>query len=173
MPSWLSPENMYLGSQYYGQKFGSIFGGLIGGDTGEYWGGKAGRFAGDVFGAIGGGLAAVVEGVGYAIGYGIATENPLALADEAYILGSGLIHVGTNILDNTAYAGKKAVASAVMGRNLFNDNDINRIVDTAADITSFIVPVKVGKNVKIKDVSISKIDNLGANPKYSKINAPC
>ncbi len=170
LPPWLLPENMYLGSQYYGQLIGSKVGGFVGGDTGAYWGGKGGRFVGDVIGGIGGGVAAIVEGAGNSLGYAIATGNWIAPIDETIILGAGIGGVVVNTAGIVSYTSGKAVESAIAGRNLFTDDDINKIVDGAGDIAAFIVPMKAGKYAKIRDVSISRIDNLGANPEYTKIN---
>ena len=147
---FINPTDMYLGSQYYGEKFGGMVGGIFG-DSGKNWGGTLGRFGGDVVGLIGGGIVGMGEGVGTSLGYAAATGNWIAPIDEAIIMGAGI----GEILWNT---GERLGTSLATGENQFNVDDVANVA------VLFGMPVvsksiaKVKANVKVKDISIARYD---------------
>jgi len=143
---WLTPENMYLGSQYYGEKIGGWIGGLFG-DSGAYWGSKIGRGIGDIIGLIGGGTVGLIEGFGGSIGYAAATGNWLAPIDEVIIQAVGIGEVIVNTPGMLYMIGDKSIKSIITGKNQFTDKDINKIIDWGATIGSIAIPTIGGKFV--------------------------
>ena len=141
--SFFNPEDLYFGSQYYGQSIGSSIGSLFG-DSGLYIGGKIGRFGGDVVGSIASGFAEVIEGFGTALAYGVsdAVDNPSSgivnvgktVINEGVTQIANVVDMGANTLSLGGYLINKAVKSVYYGATAepLNDNDINTAIDLGA-----------------------------------------
>jgi len=158
---WLTPQNLYLGPQYYGEKIGEEIGG--------YWGGKAGRFFGDLIGLVGGGVVGLIEGVGFSIGYAAATGDILAPLYEGYNLGKSFLSPIIEAPSMAYMIGEKTINSVMSGKNQFTDEDINKIIDWGTAFGLTVIPTAKASGVRVRDISIARYDSLGANPKISKV----
>ncbi|WP_456416684.1 hypothetical protein [Methanocaldococcus sp.] len=106
------------------------------------------KYLGGIASGLIGGTAGAIYGTGWAIG------KTLATGDTGYLEWWG-----------SQVAGGTALTIATPARYIAGEDIGPR---EWGEFTGMVIPISVGKIAKIKDVSITKIESLGANPVYKK-----